>query len=84
LDPGKPERFDESIADYDAALRINPKQAESLYGRGTAKLRQGDSAGGNADIITAKKDPGRYRRGIHQIWGKLVARYPAATLISAS
>jgi tetratricopeptide (TPR) repeat protein len=41
----------DAIVDYHAALRINPKQASSLYGRGTAKLRVGN-AGGN--IAAAK------------------------------
>ena len=41
-------------ADYDAALAQNAKDADSLYGRGLAKLRNGDAAGGNADIAAAK------------------------------
>jgi hypothetical protein len=43
-----------AIADYDAALQINPKHASSLYGRGIAKVRSGNSAGGNGDIAAAK------------------------------
>jgi uncharacterized caspase-like protein len=42
-----------AIADYDAALRIK-QQASSLYGRGLAKNRTGDSAGGESDIAAAK------------------------------
>ena len=30
-----------AIADYDAVLSIDPKQASSLYGRGIARLRSG-------------------------------------------
>ena len=32
----------------------NPKDANSLYGRGMAKLKSGDRAGGDADIAAAK------------------------------
>ena len=42
-----------SIADYDAALRINPKLAGSLYGRGVAKRKKGDTAGAEVDIAAA-------------------------------
>ena len=44
-----------AIADYDAALRFAPKLADALYGRGLAKLKQGDIDGGNVDIAAAKK-----------------------------
>jgi hypothetical protein len=43
-----------AIADYDAALKIDPRHASSLYGRGIAKLRVGNAAGGNGDIAAAK------------------------------
>jgi tetratricopeptide (TPR) repeat protein len=43
-----------AIADYNAALRINPKHASALFGRGKAKLKNGDTAGGNADLAAAK------------------------------
>lgn len=33
-------QFDDAIADYNAALKINPKIASSLYGRGVAKLKR--------------------------------------------
>lgn len=46
--------FDRAIADYGAALRHDPKDADSLYGRGIAKLRSGDKTGGEADIAAAK------------------------------
>jgi hypothetical protein len=35
-------------------LRVNPKEASSLYGRGVAKLKKGDSNAGNSDIAAAK------------------------------
>lgn len=46
-------RLDEAIVQYDAAIKAQPKQAWSLYGRGVAKLRKGDKAGGQADIAAA-------------------------------
>jgi hypothetical protein len=36
------------------AVAQNAKDADSLYARGVAKLKKGDSAGGNADIAAAK------------------------------
>ena len=47
-------RFDGAISDYDKALKHHPLTASSLYGRGTAKLRSGDTSGGRADIAAAK------------------------------
>jgi hypothetical protein len=41
-------QIDKAIADYDAALKTNPKLAGPLYGRGIAKVRKGEAAGGNA------------------------------------
>ena len=46
--------FKDAVIDYDTALGINPNQASSLYGRGLAKRRNGDSAGGDRDIDPAK------------------------------
>jgi tetratricopeptide (TPR) repeat protein len=43
-----------AIADYDAAIKREPKKATSLFGRGKAKLKNGDTAGGNADLTAAK------------------------------
>lgn len=43
-----------AIDDYSAALRLNPKLASALYGRGLARLKTGDQAGGDADISAAK------------------------------
>jgi tetratricopeptide (TPR) repeat protein len=51
-------QLDKAIADYDAALKTNPRLAGALYGRGLARLRKGDTAAGNADIAAAKEiDP---------------------------
>jgi tetratricopeptide (TPR) repeat protein len=49
----KLQMYKEAIADYDAALAIEHELASSLYGRGVAKLRLGDEAGGRADIAAA-------------------------------
>ena len=55
-------------ADYDAALKLDPKLAGSLYGRGLLKLKQGDKAGGDADIAAAKAiDAGIVQRAAK--WG---------------
>ena len=50
-------QWDSAIDDYDdynEALRIDPKLASSLYGRGLAKLKKGDATGANADIAAAR------------------------------
>ena len=49
----RPKDYDKAIADYDAALRLQPQTAWSLYGRGLAKLRKGLTAEGQADIAAA-------------------------------
>jgi len=46
-------QFDAAVSDYDAALRVDPKLAFALYGRGLAKLKNEDPAG-EADIAAAK------------------------------
>lgn len=40
-------------ADYGAAIAKDPKDSFSLYGRGMAKLKSGDTAGANADTAAA-------------------------------
>jgi hypothetical protein len=45
---------DEAIGDFSSALRFDPKLASALYGRGLARLKNGDKAGGDADISAAK------------------------------
>ncbi len=47
-------RFAEAITDYDAAIKGIPMDPYSLYGRGIAKIRTGDTAGGQADIEASK------------------------------
>ena len=48
-------RFDDAIADFDKALAIQPGQAASLFGRGLARLRKGDKAGGEMDMAGARQ-----------------------------
>jgi hypothetical protein len=43
-----------SIEDFDAALALEPRLADSLYGRGIAKRKNGDPAGADADLAAAK------------------------------
>lgn len=50
----KMKNYTAAIADYDAALQIDPKLDSSLYGRGLAKRMTGDRAGGDADIHSAE------------------------------
>jgi tetratricopeptide (TPR) repeat protein len=45
--------FAKAVDDYDEALKRDPKNPDSLYGRGVAKKRKGDIVGGNADIKLA-------------------------------
>ncbi|MBX7198045.1 MAG: tetratricopeptide repeat protein [Rhodospirillaceae bacterium] len=44
---------DQAIADYDAALKLTPQSASSLFGRGVAKRMKGDSTGAT-DIAAAE------------------------------
>ncbi len=46
-------RLDEAIAQYDAAIRLQPKGAWSLYGRGLARQKKGLKAEADADIQAA-------------------------------
>lgn len=46
-------RYHQAIAAYDAALKLNPLQTSSLYGRGICELRLGERKRGQADITKA-------------------------------
>ena len=46
--------LDRAIADYDAALRLNPSISNSLFGRGVAYARKGHRAEAAQDINTAR------------------------------
>jgi tetratricopeptide (TPR) repeat protein/predicted aspartyl protease len=45
--------YDKAIADYDESLKLAPKDADSLYGRGVAKTRKQKTADGEADLTRA-------------------------------
>jgi tetratricopeptide (TPR) repeat protein len=47
--------YGKSIADYDAAVKLAPKNAWALYGRGVAEIRKKQVANGEADIAEAVK-----------------------------
>jgi predicted aspartyl protease/tetratricopeptide (TPR) repeat protein len=47
-------KLQKAIADFDRGLAVEPRGAWSLYGRGLARLRQGDKAG-QADLDAARK-----------------------------
>jgi hypothetical protein len=42
------------MADFEAALKLNPRLTSSLYGRGLAKQRNGAVSEGALDIANAK------------------------------
>jgi tetratricopeptide (TPR) repeat protein/predicted aspartyl protease len=46
--------YDKSIADYDASLKLVPKSAWSLYGRGVAKIRKSKKTEGENDLAQAE------------------------------
>ncbi len=45
--------YDKSIADYDASLKITPKNPSALYGRGIDKVQMQKAPEGQADIAQA-------------------------------
>jgi tetratricopeptide (TPR) repeat protein len=52
------DRLHQAIASYDQALRMKPRLAAALYGRGLAELRTRQTAAGRADLAAAMKiDP---------------------------
>lgn len=46
--------FERAVREYDASLRLQPRSAWSLYGRGLAKIRLGKAAEGQADLAAAR------------------------------
>ena len=46
-------QVDRAIADFDAALKIDPEKEEALYGRGLAKAKNGNQVAGDADMAAA-------------------------------
>ena len=46
--------YDRAIADYTETIRLDPKYALAFYNRGLAKQKIGDTAGGEADLASAR------------------------------
>lgn len=53
--------WDSAISDFDEVLAIEPEEPRALYGRGLAKLRKDDRAGGERDFAAAR----RYGYDVH-------------------
>ena len=49
----KMRQFPRALADYEAALKVAPRQASALFGRGVVRRQMGDVSGGDADIAAA-------------------------------
>ena len=47
-------KLDLAQADFETGLKVEPKNATSLYGRDIVKILKGDRAGGKADVTAAK------------------------------
>ena len=45
--------YEHAIADFDAAIKIDPRYATAFYNRGNSKLNSGDKAGAIADYRQA-------------------------------
>jgi tetratricopeptide (TPR) repeat protein len=67
-----------AMADYDAAIAMDPTNASALYGRGLAKHGSGDAKGGDADTHAAmaiRPDiAGQFAK-----WGVIVKSKPGGT-----
>jgi tetratricopeptide (TPR) repeat protein len=48
------QQLDKALDDYEKAIEINPQYAPALYARGLIRMKNGDLAGGGADIALAK------------------------------
>jgi tetratricopeptide (TPR) repeat protein len=48
-------KFADAIADYDKGIAGAPYSAAFVFGRGIAKARNGDKAGSDADVATARR-----------------------------
>jgi tetratricopeptide (TPR) repeat protein len=49
----KMRQWRQAIADYEAALKVDPKRASALFGRGVGRYQMGYVPGGKADVAAA-------------------------------
>lgn len=52
------QRYPLAVADYDASLKVQPDQASAWFGRGLARLSQGEKNGALDVIEARRRDPG--------------------------
>lgn len=62
-------RFEQAVADYDASLAHDAKNAWALYGRGMAKMKTGDATGGAADVNAARALSARIEKDFADYFG---------------
>ena len=48
-------RWEAAVADYNSALRLQPRLASALFGRGVVRLKQGDAVNGKTDMSAAER-----------------------------
>lgn len=48
-------QWDQAVADYSAALTLEPRDYRSLFGRGVARLRKGEREAGERDLADARR-----------------------------
>jgi hypothetical protein len=57
-------QYERAIREYDEALQMQPNFAEALFRRGIAKLKLGDTTGGEADIAAAASVDPKYNPNV--------------------
>lgn len=67
-------RWAEAIRGFEQLIASDPQDASALYGRGIARLRNGDSAGGERDLAAAR----RYAFDVGAEYERLGLAVPAA------
>jgi len=66
-------QFDTAIADYDSALRFEPKLRARCMDAGLLKLKKGDRVGGDADISAAMKIQAKIGADFTRLWSAIEA-----------
>jgi tetratricopeptide (TPR) repeat protein len=67
----KLELFDFAIDDFNAGLKLSPTDPEMLYGRGLARQKKGDKAGGDSDIAAARGIKPDIANAIGKFYGQI-------------